>query len=255
MKIRLDNYFCCIEECQYSRECAQHTSAGDFRSEDGFKPLLYKKDDEIICESKDSVAVGDFKSYPSLEDGQGFIRFLNEIKDLDKKEETDYSMSMNTLQKLQKHLAEIPDLIARVTSDIDKSFEKLDKRVVADEARFSLTEIFAEGDSFHYWERWNKEYNFQQDTAGRMFQVGEFGGQPIWVSFIWYVVNGHYVCFYEATSNVVNWKMVEEWLKIQQPEAIRTDYNNFAGKIHSPGKWATMEHITQKIREMQYGGK
>lgn len=40
MKISLDKYGCCTASCVYSRECAQHESAGDFRSESGFTPQL-----------------------------------------------------------------------------------------------------------------------------------------------------------------------------------------------------------------------
>jgi hypothetical protein len=41
MKIVLDEYGCCMsEECKFCKDCAQHSSAGDFRTDDGFRPEL-----------------------------------------------------------------------------------------------------------------------------------------------------------------------------------------------------------------------
>lgn len=43
---------CHSDKCQYVRSCAQHHSAGDFRSEDGFTPKLIIEDDQVVgCES------------------------------------------------------------------------------------------------------------------------------------------------------------------------------------------------------------
>lgn len=41
MKIELDEWGCCLSsKCRYTGTCAQHSSAGDFRTEDGFRPKL-----------------------------------------------------------------------------------------------------------------------------------------------------------------------------------------------------------------------
>ncbi|MHC4188431.1 MAG: hypothetical protein ACYSUB_01980 [Planctomycetota bacterium] len=40
---------CLDEKCLHSRECANHTSAGDFRTEDGSTPNLTKTDEEWVC--------------------------------------------------------------------------------------------------------------------------------------------------------------------------------------------------------------
>lgn len=42
MKIQFDEYRCCVSTtCLFRRECAQHTSAGDFRTEGGFRPEIF----------------------------------------------------------------------------------------------------------------------------------------------------------------------------------------------------------------------
>lgn len=43
---------CCIEKCKYEKECAQHDSAGDFRAEGGFRPILAKEGERIFCFTK-----------------------------------------------------------------------------------------------------------------------------------------------------------------------------------------------------------
>lgn len=50
---------CLDEDCRYRKSCANHETAGEYREEGGFKPLLwYKKhvldnEKELICESID----------------------------------------------------------------------------------------------------------------------------------------------------------------------------------------------------------
>ncbi len=52
MKIKLDEYGCCESAtCGFRKECAQHGSAGDFRSEDGFTPEF----SETECRTADAT--------------------------------------------------------------------------------------------------------------------------------------------------------------------------------------------------------
>jgi hypothetical protein len=46
-----DGLICEETECKYSRECANHSSAGDFRSEEGASPNLSLIKGEVICAS------------------------------------------------------------------------------------------------------------------------------------------------------------------------------------------------------------
>jgi hypothetical protein len=38
-------------ECRWKRVCANHTSAGDFRSEDGSRPVVHLEQGEVFCET------------------------------------------------------------------------------------------------------------------------------------------------------------------------------------------------------------
>lgn len=41
--------YCLSDGCPYRKECANHRSAGDFRSEDGFTPELTVEGEKIFC--------------------------------------------------------------------------------------------------------------------------------------------------------------------------------------------------------------
>ena len=42
---------CESNDCKFKRECANHTSAGDFRSEDGFSPILTLQRGNVKCDT------------------------------------------------------------------------------------------------------------------------------------------------------------------------------------------------------------
>jgi hypothetical protein len=54
-KIKLDQFgFCKDKDCPYRKECAQHETAGEFRSEDGFRPEIFKKSNDFtvyVCKT------------------------------------------------------------------------------------------------------------------------------------------------------------------------------------------------------------
>jgi hypothetical protein len=45
----------CLEKsCKFNRECANHETAGDFRSEDGFTPSLSLQLGKVYCNTKNT---------------------------------------------------------------------------------------------------------------------------------------------------------------------------------------------------------
>lgn len=70
MKIKCEvydsGYVECLEEtCPFLRECANHTTAGDFRSEDGFSPELFEENNIFFCRTKTAKKHKDLPaSYP-----------------------------------------------------------------------------------------------------------------------------------------------------------------------------------------------
>lgn len=46
----------CLETyCLYRKTCANHTSAGDFRSEDGFSPELTVVNGDVHCKTREEI--------------------------------------------------------------------------------------------------------------------------------------------------------------------------------------------------------
>ncbi len=54
--------------------------------------------------------------------------------------------------------------------------------------------------------------NWEQISAGFMLPVGQVGKDSVYVRFSFAIINGKKICFYEATSQVVNHEMVKDWL-------------------------------------------
>ena len=57
---------CLSKTCPHKRKCANHESAGDFRSEGGFTPLLSERNNEYICDSYDKPDT-EFHRYGALD--------------------------------------------------------------------------------------------------------------------------------------------------------------------------------------------
>jgi hypothetical protein len=73
-----------------------------------------------------------------------------------------------------------------------------------------------------------------QKNPGYSTTIGEINGRPIVIHLNWVVIKGVLVCFYEATSQLVDWVMIEAWLdKCCNPmydkgsRQARTDAMNF----------------------------
>ncbi|HKS27771.1 MAG TPA: hypothetical protein VJS44_08125 [Pyrinomonadaceae bacterium] len=54
--------------------------------------------------------------------------------------------------------------------------------------------------------------DWQQDSEGYLFQVGELADMPVTISLSWAMVNGHRVLFYDSPSLVTDQRMIEKWL-------------------------------------------
>jgi hypothetical protein len=76
--IEIDGHGCCLSAtCLYRKTCAQHETAGDFRSEGGFSPKINVSDEGVIsCETIKETSDGHakYRIEPNnvLELGRGF---------------------------------------------------------------------------------------------------------------------------------------------------------------------------------------
>jgi hypothetical protein len=124
--------------------------------------------------------------------------------------------------------------------------------------RFKDTEFVVEADSFArlaLWERFSTEalhktelntINWQQDSMGTCYQVGSLDNRPVNIDFVWAKLNNHLILFYHACSQVVDHKMVENWIeKYCNPQhnerRSHCDANNFAHAISYISNFAGWE--------------
>lgn len=59
--------------------------------------------------------------------------------------------------------------------------------------------------------KWCSDKQWEQGH-GNVVRVGEIGDRPVNLTLTWNKIKGIPVCFYDCCSQVVDWKMIEEWL-------------------------------------------
>ncbi len=63
--------------------------------------------------------------------------------------------------------------------------------------------------TFPLWKR----KSWEDVNVGRSATIGSCAGKPVCISLRYITINNKLVCFYNATSVVVDYNMVEEWLR------------------------------------------
>ena len=78
-------------------------------------------------------------------------------------------------------------------------------------------------ESLELWKYWHQEkgYTWVQNNHGWLVKVGEIiKGKEVWISPVAHIVNGRKILFVDATSSVVDWDLIEEYLKKNVPSAV-----------------------------------
>jgi hypothetical protein len=136
MQILTDEYGCCTSGiCSFRRECAQHISAGDFRSEDGFAPILHREIDGVYCQTMNEKPLETGGQFPFREEypanynslGRGF----QNVDKLMSKEELDSHVRIDgkivflpvELSDLRK-LLESHKRVIRITDTYDEGNDR-----------------------------------------------------------------------------------------------------------------------------------
>jgi len=112
--------------------------------------------------------------------------------------------------------------------------------------RFLDTVYFVEATSFELQILWQRNdakkrrnrVKWEEDLRGLFLVIGDFYGRPVTVRFSFAKLNGKRVCFYEASSQVVNYEMVREFLEKECGVSGHCDAQNFhlclAAVEHNP---------------------
>lgn len=112
------------------------------------------------------------------------------------------------------------------------------------EDMFKQTEVVVEAtdcERLFLWKDYSKDaivkteinrYTWEQMNPGICPKIGELAGFPVCVSCFWNKINGIMVCFWEATSRVVDYEMVKKWVLGRcRPTCQSTNAMNFHNAI------------------------
>lgn len=71
------------------------------------------------------------------------------------------------------------------------------------------------------------DVNWKSDSMGSTLAIGYLDKRPVAVALFWAEINGKVICFYEATSQVVDWEMIDKWRKKKFADVPKTNAANF----------------------------
>lgn len=111
------------------------------------------------------------------------------------------------------------------------------------EELLSATKFAVEATGFErhmLWRDHHQAVSWEGNPAGYGVQLGKVGDMPVMLSTTFQVIDGHVVLFYHPTSQLVDYRMIEAWLKENVPakwdkgtRIAQTDAMNFPHCLHA----------------------
>lgn len=130
----------------------------------------------------------------------------------------------------------IPVVIGTEGSDKPQKLRDDDELVKFMDGAIGVVEMTRE-EEMAIWERYTKEYKYTwvSNNSGYGKNVGFLADMPVFISLSTAVVKGYKLVFWHPTSQVVDYRMIEDWFTLNAPEASRekdgrynrTDATNF----------------------------
>lgn len=80
----------------------------------------------------------------------------------------------------------------------------------------------------------NKEYGgrtWVDNGSGLGECIGWIEDRPIYITLWTSLIDGHKILFVDATSQLVDWALVDEWIKLNLPDIPKTDATNWTNVI------------------------
>jgi hypothetical protein len=94
------------------------------------------------------------------------------------------------------------------------------------DSRLSKIVALVEANSFEQmtlWEAYSDKHKWDQDNKGFAPLIGEVDRRPIRISIAFSAIDGVLVGFWEATSQLVDFKMIEDWFRRECPQIFPGD--------------------------------
>jgi len=121
--------------------------------------------------------------------------------------------------------------------------------------RFKDTIYLVEANScegVYLWKEFHTQFYWEQDCSGKIIQIGELDNRPVNIEISWSKINRYRVAFWDACSQVVDYKMINDWFLDNLPDVHRTDAMNFHQVIHAiyPAGWPYGPVIDEDLKEL-----
>jgi len=88
-----------------------------------------------------------------------------------------------------------------------------------------------EGDSFNYWQLYyhyeNRIKSWKQLSPGYIVECGRLDNRPINIELHWSKLEGHVVAFFKPCSQLVDWLIIDDWLKRNFPKLNGKYFDSF----------------------------
>jgi len=98
--------------------------------------------------------------------------------------------------------------------------------------KLKTTEYFVEATSTErqlLWEQWNWKIYWKSEDQGYFETIGYLCKRPVSLLLAFATINDHKVCFYESPGLLVDWVMIEKWMR----DHGMSDHNHCdAGNFH-----------------------
>jgi len=119
-----------------------------------------------------------------------------------------------------------------------------------DQKDYSTVDIAVEiSSSYEVHSLWKEfkemDVEYKQDMGGNLITIGKLNGFDVAIAPVIHEIGGVRILYVEATSNVVCWSMIEEWIKakvgkeidiINNPGNLISTYNSFVYERDQLGK-------------------
>lgn len=79
---------------------------------------------------------------------------------------------------------------------------------------------------FALWKEYHGPIAWDTIPTGIITQIGTLDNRPICISLFSAVINNRKIVFWHATSQIVDYYQIENWLDLAAPAARKTDANN-----------------------------
>lgn len=90
------------------------------------------------------------------------------------------------------------------------------KELVKLDERFKDCKFLVEATSFEQFSLWgefNKVLKWEEDPMGFSISICKIDRRPVCICFNFCKLNGHRICFYYGSSQLVDYKAIEDYLK------------------------------------------